>query len=236
MHEHGGDLVGKAVSTISSYGMLKGSERVLVSVSGGPDSVALLHFLLGIAEGMNLSLAVFHADHMMRGAESAEDARFVTDMAESLGLPSKSVTIDVKGEVARTGRSPQYAARALRLESLLDYADEWEADRVAMGHTADDQVETFLMRVVQGAGLTGLAAIGAMSGKIIRPLIEVWRFEVEAYLAAAGIAYRIDRTNLETAYLRNRIRLELIPFMVSEFGAAIKEVILREVESLGLDR
>ena len=236
MHEHGGNLSGKAVSTIAGYGMLRGGERVLVSVSGGPDSVALLHFLSQIAEGMDLTLAVFHADHMLRGDESVGDAEFVREMAEGLGLPSRSVQIDVKKEIEQTGRSPQDAARALRLEALLDYADEWEADRVAVGHTADDQVETFLMRVVQGAGLTGLAAIGPVSAKIIRPLIEVWRFEVEAYLSENDIAYRVDRTNLETAYLRNRVRLKLMPFLVAEFGEVVKEVILREVESLGLDR
>lgn len=209
---------------------------MLVSVSGGPDSVALLHFLSGIAGGMDLTLAVFHADHMLRGEESTEDARFVREMAEGMGLTRRNVTIDVKKEIKETGRSPQDAARALRLEKLLDFADEWDADRVAVGHTADDQVETFLMRVVQGAGLTGLASIGPMSGKIIRPLIDVWRFEVEAYLEQKGIAYRVDRTNLETAYLRNRIRLKLLPCFVSEFGDVVKEVILREVESLGLDR
>jgi len=236
MHQHGGALEAKAVSTIAKYGMLRGGERVLVSVSGGPDSVALLNFLSGIAEGMDLTLAVFHADHMLRGDESTEDARFVREMAESTGLASRSVTIDVKKEIEQTGRSPQDAARALRLEKLLNFADEWDADKVAVGHTADDQVETFLMRVVQGAGLTGLASIGPMSGKIIRPLIEVWRFEVESYLAQGGIGYRVDRTNLETAYLRNRVRLKLLPFLVSEFGDVVKEVILREVESLGLDR
>ena len=140
MHQHGGALEAKAVSTIAKYGMLRGGERVLVSVSGGPDSVALLNFLSGIAEGMDLTLAVFHADHMLRGDESTEDARFVREMAESTWLASRSVTIDVKKEIEQTGRSPQYAARALRLEKLLNFADEWDADKVAVGHTAYDQV------------------------------------------------------------------------------------------------
>src|SRR5450756_156266 len=92
------------------------------------------------------------------------------------------------------------------------------------------------MRVVQGAGLTGLAAIGAVSGKVIRPLIEVWRYEIDEYLRSKDAAARLDRSNLELTYLRNRVRLKLLPCFISEFGDVIKEVILREVESLGMDR
>jgi tRNA(Ile)-lysidine synthase len=236
MHDHGGDLTGKAVATIKKYEMLKGGERVVVSVSGGPDSVALLHFLADIADGMGLTLSVFHADHMLRGDESRADAAFTGELAGRLGLESVLVTIDVKGEIRRTGRSPQDAARALRLERLLEHARDWGADRIAVGHTADDQVETFLMRVVQGAGLTGLASIGPVSGPVIRPLIEVWRVEVEQYLLSRRIEARQDSTNLELNYLRNRIRLKLLPCFVEEFGEAVKQVILRDVESLALDR
>jgi len=235
-HEHGGDLAGKAIATIERHGMLSGGERVVVSVSGGPDSVALLHFLVDIAPGMDLILAVFHLDHMLRGDESAEDAEFVRELAQGLGLPARVVAVDVKKETEGSGRSPQDAARIVRLERLLDFADEWGADRVAVGHTADDQVETFLMRVVQGAGLTGLASIGAVSGKVIRPLIEVWRYEIDEYLRSKDAAARLDRSNLELTYLRNRVRLKLLPCFISEFGDVIKEVILREVESLGMDR
>ena len=235
-HEHGGDLAGKAIRTIERHGMLAGGEHVVVSVSGGPDSVALLNFLLDIASGMDLSLAVFHMDHMLRGEESARDAEFVRELADDLGLPARVMAVDVRRETGGGRLSPQDAARTVRLDRLLDFADEWGADRVAVGHTADDQVETFLMRVVQGAGLTGLAAIGPVSGKIIRPLIEVWRYEIDDYLRAKGAAARLDRSNLELTYLRNRVRLKLLPCFVSEFGDVVKEVILREVESLGMDR
>ncbi|MHB8894215.1 MAG: tRNA lysidine(34) synthetase TilS [Candidatus Geothermincolia bacterium] len=235
-HLHGGNLPGKARSTISRYGMLAGGERVVVSVSGGPDSVALLLFLTDISPELNLTLSVFHLDHMLRGEESRQDAAFVQGLADRLGVPAEVMAADVRAESEGSRRSPQDAARIVRLERLLDYADRWGADRVAVGHTADDQVETFLMRMIQGAGLTGLAAIGAVSGKIVRPLIEVWRYEIELYLQEKQITARTDRTNLEVSYLRNRVRHNLLPCIISEFGVVTKEVILREVESLALDR
>lgn len=235
-HEHGGNLPYKAKSTISRYGMLTGGQRVAVSVSGGPDSVALLLFLVDIASEMDLTLSVFHLDHMFRGDESAGDARFVRELAERLGLPAEVIAVDVRTLSQGSHRSPQDAARAIRLDRLLDYADRWGADRVAVGHTADDQVETFLMRMIQGAGLTGLAGIGPVSGKIIRPLIKVWRYEIDLYLRMKDTTARVDSSNIQVDYLRNRVRHNLIPCIVSEFGEATRDVILREVETLALDR
>jgi tRNA(Ile)-lysidine synthase len=107
---------------------------------------------------------------------------------------------------------------------------------VALGHTADDQVETFLMRIIQGAGLSGLGGIPPVSGTMIRPLIDVWRVEVEDYCKRMGVETRLDSSNLYDTYLRNRVRNRLIPFLEVEFGAGIKEVVLREVESLALDK
>ena len=216
--------------------MLEGGQRVAVAVSGGPDSVALLLFLNGIASDMDLHLHVFHLDHMLRGEESAGDARYVEELARDLGLPAKVVAADVGKEAAGAGRSPEDAAREVRLAQLRRFALEVEADRIATGHTADDQVETFLMRVTQGAGLTGLGGIPPVSGPFIRPLIEVWRPEVEEYCARMNVNPRWDSSNMDTSLLRNRIRLNLLPFLVSEFGPSVKEVILREVESLALDR
>lgn len=235
-HEHGGDLPGKARNTIERYGMLSEGDRVVVSVSGGPDSVALLLFMADLSSVLDLSLSVFHLDHMLRGAESREDAAFVQELSEGMGFPSEVVAVDVRAASEGSRRSPQDAARSVRLERLMAYAESWGADRVAVGHTADDQVETFLMRMVQGAGLTGLAAIGPVSGKVIRPLIEVWRYEIELYLRAKGVTPRLDRSNLDVEYLRNRVRHNLLPCIVSEFGEATRAVMLRGIESLALDR
>lgn len=225
-----------ALSTVNRYRMLEGGERVVVAVSGGPDSVALLLFLKGIAPEMDLDLHVFHLDHMLRGEESAADARYVEKLARDLGLQALVAAADVREEAVGTGRSPQDAAREVRLAKLREFALEVEADRIATGHTADDQVETFMMRVIQGAGLTGLGGIPSVSGHFIRPLIEVWRTEVEEYCARMDVTPRRDPSNLDTSYLRNQVRLNVLPFLVSEVGPSIKETILREVESLALDR
>lgn len=228
-------LDAKGRRTVERHGMLDEGDRVVAAVSGGPDSVAALLFLSRIACELKLDIRVFHIDHMFRGLASALDARFVERLAGELGFPCTAVAVDVPSLVRDSGLSPQAVARDVRLGRLMDFADEVAADRVVLGHTADDQVETFLMRVMQGAGLTGLAGIQPLSGRTIRPLIEVWRHEVEAYCDALGVEPRLDASNESTAYLRNQVRLGLVPFIEGEFGAGVKEVILREVESLAAD-
>lgn len=225
-----------ALAAIEGFSMLSGGERVVVAVSGGPDSTALLLFLHGISARMGLELIVFHLEHGLRGEESREDARFVRSLADRLGLAAEVAEADVKGETAGLDRSPQDAARLVRLRRLNEFAGRVGADRIATGHTADDQVETFLMRVVQGAGLTGLAGIAPVSGRTVRPLIQVWREQVDDYCRRMGVVPRLDSSNLREQYLRNRVRLKVVPLLVSEFGPGVKEVILREVESLSLDR
>jgi len=231
-----GALRGKALQSIKRYRMLSPGDRVVVGVSGGADSVALLLFLSGLSGTIPLDLHVFHLDHMLRGPESAGDAEFTGCLAGELGLPARIEAVDVREITGDWGRSPEDAARMVRIGRLLDYAREVEADAVASGHTADDQVETFLMRVIQGAGLTGLGGISPVSGLIVRPLINVWRREVEEYCSRMNVIPRRDSSNLERRYLRNRIRLDLIPYLVDEYGSGVKEVIWREVESLAVDR
>lgn len=230
------ELEEKALAAIERKGMLSGGERVVVSVSGGPDSVALLMLLARISDEFHLKINVFHLDHMFRGEESREDARYTGELARRVGVPARLAKVDLPGLLDEEGSSPQDLARKVRSRELGAYADEVGADRIAVGHTADDQVETFLMRVVQGAGLSGLGAIPAVSGRLIRPLIGVWRSEVEEYLEGMRIEPRLDSSNLKPVYLRNRIRHRLIPFLCEEYGPGVKEVILREVESLAADR
>lgn len=229
-------LAVKASRTIEEHGMLSRGDRVLVSVSGGADSVALLLFLYGLARSMELELLAFHLDHMLRAEESAADAGFVHGLCGKLGIPVTVEVVDVASLRRASGGSPQDVARKARLERLMACAETANADRIAVGHTADDQVETFLIRVVQGAGLDGLSGIPPVSGKVTRPLIEVWRSEVEEYCRWVGVEPRRDPSNLDTAYLRNRVRHELVPALVTHFGPGVKEVILREVENLAVDR
>ncbi|MBN1289396.1 MAG: tRNA lysidine(34) synthetase TilS [Actinobacteria bacterium] len=225
----------KAEDFIKKYGMPVTGDRVVVSVSGGPDSLALLLYLEELARSMKLDLHVFHLDHMIRGEESRRDAQFVRCFSESRGLPVRVVSENVAGQAPGSGLSKQHFAREVRLARLSEYADEIGASRIAVGHNADDQVETFLMRIIQGTGLKGLSGMAPVSGRIIRPFIGIWRSEIEEYLEEKGVEPVIDSSNLKELYLRNRIRHRLVPYLENEFGPGIKPVILREVDSLALD-
>jgi tRNA(Ile)-lysidine synthase len=191
--------------------MLAGGETVLVAVSGGADSVALLHLLLSLAPELSLKLHVLHVDHGLR-PDSDRDAEFVRRLAARLGVPADVARVTVPRE-----GSVEAAARAERYAALDAHARRVGAQRVAVGHTADDQAETVLMRMLAGAGVRGLAGIPAVRGRIIRPLIEVRRADLVELLEAAGLGWVEDPSNRETRFLRNRIRHELLPLLGASY-------------------
>ena len=194
--------------------MLGGGETVLVAVSGGADSVALLHLLHALAPSWRLTLHVLHVDHGLR-ADSAADAAFVRALGARLGVP-----VDVE-RVQVGGGSVEAAARTARYAALDAWADRLGAARIAVGHTLDDQAETVLMRVLDGAGVRGLAAIPPVRGRIIRPLVELRREALRGMLAAAGIAWVEDPSNRDPKFLRNRIRHELLPVLEASYATDI---------------
>ncbi len=191
--------------------MLTGGETVLVAVSGGADSVALLHLLLALAAELSLSLHVLHVDHGLR-PDSGRDAAFVRDLAERLGVPA-----DVARVTIPAGASLEAAARAERYAALDAHARRLDAHRIAVGHTVDDQAETVLMRMLAGAGVRGLAGIPAVRGRVIRPLIETRRADLVALLEAAGLSWIEDPSNRDPRFLRNRIRHELLPVLSTSY-------------------
>jgi len=205
--------------------MVAKGDRVIVSVSGGPDSVALLHSLAQLAPALGLSLHVFHLDHALRGEESSADARYVAQLAERLGIPATVIALQ-PGELHRLPGSLQANARRRRYEEIRHLAGQIGATKVATGHTQDDQAETVLMRILRGAGTKGLAGIPPIrtQGKLtfIRPLLLVSRQEVELYCAEHKLFPRLDASNTKTDYLRNRIRLRLIPLLAREYNPAIQ--------------
>ena len=208
--------------TIRRHAMLAGGEAVLAAVSGGADSVALLHALVALAPAWRLRLSVLHVDHGLR-PDSARDAEFVRALGARLGVPV---------EVARVAVSPrgslEAAARAARYAALGAAADRVGAARIALGHTADDQAETVLMRLLEGAGVRGLAGIPPVRGRFVRPLIERRRAEVVAELGRTGLAWVEDPTNADPRFLRNRVRHELLPLLAravdSDVAAALARV------------
>ncbi len=203
-------------------------DRVLVAVSGGPDSVALLHLLLGLAPELGLDLGVAHFDHGLRGEDSRGDAGFVADLARRLGLPCHLDRGEVKAAARRDRVSIQMAARKLRLQFLQDTRRGHGYTKLALGHTADDQVELFWLRLLRGAGLDGLKGMWPATAQgLVRPLLAVGKAVLLAWLKQEAVAYRVDVSNLSRTYLRNRVRLDLLPHLTRGYNPRLAQTIWR---------
>jgi tRNA(Ile)-lysidine synthase len=188
-------------------------DKVLVGVSGGADSIALLHVLHKFSRIQNYSLIVAHINHMSRGKDSDIDAGFVESVAEKLKLPFYLKKIDIGVERLKLKTSFQDAARIIRYQFFEETLQSVGGNRIALGHTADDQVETILINIIRGTGLKGLAGIPQVRNCIIRPFLEFYRKDLETYLKKNDFSFREDSSNLDKKYLRNRIRHELIPHL-----------------------
>ncbi len=206
--------------------------RVLVAVSGGADSVALCRGLHAIAAEQHLELTLAHLNHQLRGEQSDADAVWVAQFAESLGLPCVTKTLDVVGRVALTSESLEEAARNLRYATLIDIARDRDCLAVAVGHTADDLVETVLHHIVRGTGLAGLRGMPrarqlADGLQLVRPLLDVSRADIENWLDAQQQDFRMDSTNAEPTYTRNRIRHALLPMLERDFNPQVRRALLQ---------
>ena len=216
----------RVAGIITRYSMFQPGQRVGVAVSGGADSVCLLHVLRELAPRWDLRLTVLHLDHKLRGEESREDAAFVRDMAASAGLPFEFGETDVAAICRQTGENLEQAGRAARLEFFRGFLKAGALDRVALGHTRSDQAETVLFRFLRGSGTAGLAGVRPVTGDgIVRPLLEIERPEIEQYLRDRGIAWRIDSTNASRTFARNRIRHELLPALTRDWNPALTETL-----------
>lgn len=252
------NVVAAVRRTIKRYELLNLGDQLVVGVSGGPDSLCLLHVLLRLQEEWDLQLHVAHLNHRMRGEEAEADAAFVADLAHRWGLPVTVGARDVPA-LARTHRlSLEEAARQARYTFLAEVAAQVGADKIAVGHNADDQVETVVMHWLRGAGPAGLRGmlpktvlshyhlLGRASPPfpapaqnregpwLIRPLLGVPRAEIEAYCREHGLQPRFDRSNLDTTYYRNRLRHELLP-LLETYNSRIREVLWRSAEVMAGD-
>jgi tRNA(Ile)-lysidine synthase len=220
--------------TIAKYEMLQPGERVVAAVSGGADSMALLHALWEMRRDFCLHLVVAHLDHGLR-PEAAQEKSFVRKAAAELGVPFISRKADVRQKQHDERLALQEAAREVRYAFLQEAAKAERATKIALGHTADDQAESIMMRLLRGSGTRGLAGIPPVRGGIfIRPLIEVWREEVESFLEERKVAYLTDPSNRSLHFLRNRVRHELLPIL-QQYNPRFRQTLVQMADLFRLE-
>ena len=205
------DLPALVAEVIGRHAMLKGGETVLVGLSGGPDSSCLLHILHRLIPKLDLKLHAVYVNHNLRPDEIPAEIAFCEGLCRGMGVPLVVKSANVREHVSVKKMNLHEAARELRYRAFDEAAFETNAERIALGHNADDQVETLFLHLLRGAGPRGLAGIPPVRGRIIRPLIETPRSEIEEYLSRAGISPVADSSNLKTDYFRNKVRQRLIP-------------------------
>lgn len=206
-------------------------ERVGVAVSGGPDSVVLLEFLYRFARREGLLLSVVHFNHRLRGIDSEEDQRFVCESAARLNLPFFVDHAGVARATREKGKNLEATARKLRYRFFFSLVHQNKVDKVATAHTANDQAETVLLRLIRGSGSRGLAGIyPVLEGKVVRPFLRLTRPEIETEIGLRHLTFRTDRSNLDARFTRNRIRQQVIPMLEREFNPAIVSLLSQFAE------
>jgi tRNA(Ile)-lysidine synthase len=227
-------------SFIREHSLVERQDCLLVAVSGGPDSICLLHILIQLKDELGIRLHVAHLDHQLRGVESDADAQYVVEMAQRLGIPATIEQQDAKAYQAEHHLSLEEAAREVRYRFLADTASTVGASRIATGHTLDDQAETILMHLVRGTGTRGLRGLKPCTmwqlplGEekrlvVVRPLLRVSRQETTDYCRSHQLKPQIDASNLSLSPLRNRIRLKLLPLLES-YNPRVVEALLRTAD------
>ena len=217
----------KLVNTIEEFNLINDGDNVLVGVSGGPDSMALLYLLLYAKKHLNFNILVAHVNHGVRGDEALEDEQFVRRKARELDLPYFSTNVDMIAYGEKHKISPEEAGRKLRYGFFRSILKQYNGGKIAVAHNMNDQAETLLMRIMRGTGIDGLNGMTYISGDIIRPVLNITRSEIEQYIEDKNIETVLDKTNLMPIYTRNKIRLELIPYIEENFNPNLTKTLWR---------
>lgn len=228
-------IIDKVLNTIKCNSLLNKGETVIAGISGGPDSVCLVHVLKNISSLYNLRIIAVHINHMLRGEEANLDEDYAREFCRKIGVEFYSDRIDVKSISKKESVSLEEAGRLARYRQFEFYAKDKDAQKIAVAHNKNDHSETILMNIIRGTGPDGLKGIQHKRDNIVRPLLDVCRFEIEDYCTLNKLNPRIDSSNLESIYTRNKIRLELIPYINKSFNIDIEESIGRTSEIISCD-
>ena len=207
---------------ISENSMLDKGDKVIVAFSGGPDSTCLLYILNELKEELGITLLGAHLNHCLRGQESDKDEEYAKKTCESLNIDFYSKRVDVHRISQEKNLSCEMAGREVRYEFFNELMHKFNASKIALAHNANDQAETILMRIMRGTGIEGMVGIKPVRDKIyVRPILHLNRSEIEKYCEEKNINPRIDKSNLEKIYARNKVRLDLIPYIEENFNSDI---------------
>lgn len=206
-------MIEEVLSTIKNYNLLAKNERIIVGVSGGPDSICLLHILYSISKSIGFTIIAVHINHMLRESYSQLDEEYVDNFCKSLDIKLFIEKHDILFLSKKYKKSVEETARDVRYECFNNIVKETSSDKIAVAHNLNDQAETVIMNMIRGTGIDGLKGMEFKRDNIIRPLLNIPREKIENYLHKNNITPRIDTSNFETLYTRNKIRLELIPFI-----------------------
>jgi len=219
-------------NTIVERELLNSGDSVLVALSGGADSVCLLNVLHELRNSLNITVAAAHLNHGLRGDDADSDEQFAAELCSQLGIEFYSKKVDINND----SDTLESAGRRARYEYFAELKSLHKFDKIATAHNADDQAETVLMRILRGTGISGIAGIQyKRDDGVIRPLLDVTRAEIEEYCRERGVEFRTDQTNSNTEFTRNRIRIELLPYLEVSFNPNVRAALCKLVETAGED-
>jgi tRNA(Ile)-lysidine synthase len=214
-------------SNVISKDLIKSGETVLAAISGGPDSMAMLNCLLSFRKDMDFTLLIAHVNHGVRGEYAKRDQEFVKEIALEYDIPYFTIDVDMVAYGKELGISSEEAGRILRYGFFREILSDYGYGKIAVAHNKNDQAETILHRIIRGTGLDGLKSMEFIKGDIIRPVLNISRQDIENYIERENIRFVLDHTNLETDYTRNKIRLELLPYIKENFNPNIIDSLYR---------
>ncbi len=228
-------MINKVLNNIKEYNLISEMDNIVVGVSGGPDSMALLYLLLELRKGLQFNIVVCHVNHGVRGTDALSDRIFVEQKAKELGVCFHYRDVDMEAYARENRITDEEAGRELRYGFFREILESIGGGKIAVAHNMNDQGETLLMRIMRGTGLDGLRGMDFLYGDIIRPLLNISREEIEEYIYSEGIETVLDKTNLLPIYNRNKVRLELLPYIKDNFNPNIIDTLWRLSRTANLD-